>query len=97
MGKTTAIGTTGQSTGSYYKYGDKDNVVDGSYGGYTDAEDGDPVTGCEGCFGSMPKEGYWQVNLGGKYFVPYVRINEDTGEITKTNNHLKKCLTTFDP
>ena len=59
----------------YNKWGsDKDNLVDGLR---TATGSG---TGCSGCFASNPVEGYWQVDLGQKYFVAYITIVGVTGE-----------------
>ena len=59
---------------SYEKWGDEDNLVDGTR---TATGSG---SGCTGCFASNPAEGYWQVDLGQKYFVAYITIVGVTGE-----------------
>ena len=61
-------------TSDYNKWGDKDNLVDGLR---TATGSG---SGCSGCFASNPSEGYWQVDLGQKYFVAYITIVGVTGE-----------------
>ena len=58
----------------YTKWGDKDNLVDGLR---TATGSG---SGCSGCFASNPVEGYWQVDLGQKYFVAFITIVGVTGE-----------------
>ena len=59
---------------TYRKSGDKDNLVDGN----RTATFSDNT--CSGCFLSNPITGYWQVNLGQKYFVAYVTIVGVSGE-----------------
>ena len=58
----------------YKKWGNKDNLVDGLR---TATGSG---SGCTGCFASNPAAGYWQVDLGQKYFVAYITIVGVSGE-----------------
>ena len=71
---TSTARTDGAPQGSYVKWGDKNNLVDGLR---TATGSG---SGCTGCFVSNPVEGYWQVDLGQKYFVAYITIVGVTGE-----------------
>ena len=74
VNKVTSINWTDNRFGEYNKWGDKDNLVDGLR---TATSSG---SGCTGCFLSNPVEGYWQVDLGQKYFVAYITIVGVTGE-----------------
>lgn len=69
-------GTTLHSNGggNYRKVGYKGNLVDGSKSATFSGVD------CSGCFGSYPSSGYWQVNLGQKFFVAHVKIFGLSGE-----------------
>ena len=78
VNKVTSIARTDDGPpGFYAKWGsDKDNLVDGLR---TATGSG---SGCSGCFASNPVEGYWQVDLGQKYFVAYITIVGVPGEHT---------------
>ena len=73
---TSIARTDSQSHLNYSKWGNKDNLVDGLS---TATGNGG---GCTGCFASNGVEGYWQVDLGQKYFVAYINIVGVTGECT---------------
>ena len=76
VGKATSILRTDNPAvaNGYHKWGGKDNLVDGLR---TATGSG---SGCTGCFASNNVEGYWQVDLGQKYFVAYITIVGVTGE-----------------
>ena len=75
VNKVTSIARTDSHPQiSYRKWGVKDYLVDGLR---TATGSG---SGCSGCFASNPVEGYWQVDLGQKYFVAYITIVGVTGE-----------------
>ena len=78
VGKTTSIqkASSAAASANFRKFGDKNNLVDGSIS----ATVNNAITDCSGCFASFAIEGYWQVNLGDKYFVPYIKIVGVTGE-----------------
>ena len=70
-------------TSDYNKWGDKDNLVDGLR---TATGSG---SGCTGCFASNNLEGYWQVDLGQKYFAAYIKITGVTGEKISIKSNFK--------
>ena len=74
VNKGTSIKSTAVPPVAYSKWGDKAKMVDGLR---TATGSGN---GCTGCFASNPSEGYWQVDLGQKYFVAYITIVGVTGE-----------------
>lgn len=75
VNKVTSIARTdGGPQLSYQKWGDTNNLVDG----LRTATGSN--SGCSGCFASNPAEGYWQVDLGQKYFVAYIKTYGVTGE-----------------
>ena len=78
VNKVTSIARTDVNPQDpYAKWGsDKDNLVDGVR---TATGSG---SGCSGCFAGNPVEGYWQVDLGQKYFVAYITIVGVAGEHT---------------
>ena len=76
VNKETSIARTDGHPGSdYRKWGHKCLLVDGLRNATGSG------AGCSGCFASNPAEGYWQVDLGQKYYVPYITIIGVSGEI----------------
>ena len=81
VNKETSIARTDSNPQlAYGKWGNKDNLVDGLRTATGSSSE------CSGCFASNPAEGYWQVDLGQKYFVAYINIVGVTGEHTLLNS-----------
>ena len=83
VGKSTTVqkASSAPAAARYTRWGNKNNLVDGSLSATLNSW----LTECSGCFASVASEGYWQVNLGDKYFVPYI-------EIVRVNGKTNVCL-----
>lgn len=81
VGKSTSISkaSSAPKSSNFFKWGNRHLLVDGSLSASLALDSGGGILGCSGCFASQSIEFYWQVNLGDKYFVPYVKIVGVTG------------------
>lgn len=86
LGKSTSLlkASSAPHNANFHRWGDKSKLVDGSLSASLIFDGGGALNGCSGCFASNAIEGYWEVNLGDKHFVPYVRIVRVAGEIIDT-------------